>query len=73
MNPADYANTTQWIDASDPFRETQALGWYAFGLNYCPDDPQTIYVLSMKKEPPDNGIKYKILIFTNYRVFTPKT
>lgn len=73
MNPADYANTIQWIDASDPFRETHALDRYVFGLNYCPSDPKTIFVLSMKETPPDNGINYTIKTFSKYRLYIPES
>jgi asparagine N-glycosylation enzyme membrane subunit Stt3 len=72
MNPADYANTIQWVDYRDPFRDTHTLGRYKFGLNNCPNDPKTIYVLTMKEEPPDNGLKYEIRVFTEYRVFLPR-
>ncbi len=71
-NPVEYVKTIQWIDPTDPFRDTHQLGRYSFGLNYCQYDPKTIYVLSLKEKPPDNGTKYKSELFTKYRVYTPK-
>jgi hypothetical protein len=69
-NPASYLDTIQYVDPRQEFREVSKLGRYSFGIENCPNDPRTIYVLS-NESLPDNGIKYSETDFSDYHVFLP--
>jgi len=70
MNPADYLKDVDYLDPHAPFRQVRALGRYTFGLENCPLDRKTIYVLDGER-PPYLDINYTVSSFENYNVYVP--
>jgi hypothetical protein len=69
-NPADYLDDVEYKDPAAAFREVRSLGRYRFGMDECPTDPKTIYILS-GEPPPENGIDYKVTTFDTFKVYVP--
>jgi hypothetical protein len=69
MNPRDYRHHIDYIEPRGRFREVRSLGRYTFGVQNCPNDVRTIYVLAGERPPGD--IHYKINNFGNFHVYSP--
>jgi hypothetical protein len=75
MYPADYLQGIVWLypsDPSDPSRSPRSLGRYKFRISDCAEEPNSVYILTLKESPPDKGIQYKSRKFTKYQVHLPK-
>jgi hypothetical protein len=70
MNPADYVPNIKYLNPQAPFREVRTLGRYNFGVQYCPPDQKTIYILN-GEQPPYREINYRISNFGDYKVYVP--
>jgi hypothetical protein len=71
MNPADYLKDVIYNNPEGKDLQVQSFGRYTFGLQNCPTDRRTIYVLSRKEGPPNTGIDYKLSKCANYQVYVP--
>jgi len=71
MNPLEYRRHIEYINPRGRFREVRTLDRYAFGLNNCREDPETIYVLR-GEQPPENGMGYRVTDFGGFHVFVPQ-
>jgi len=75
MHPSEYIDRIEWLypsDPADPARTPRELGRYRFRLSDCVDDPDAIYILTLREAPPDPDIEYKEKKFIKYQVFIPK-
>ena len=74
-HPSEYVDQLEWIDPldpADPARTPRSLMNYRFRLEDCADDPQAVYVLSLKEVPPVTGVEFKDKKFDKFLVYTPK-
>ncbi len=71
MNPADYLGTIRTANTKGEFKRVTALGRYSFGLENCPTQADTIYILS-GGSPPNEEIYYKRKKFSDFMVYIPK-
>ena len=69
--PAEFISSARYVDPNADFHFVTSYGRYAFGLKNCPKDPQTIYVLGEKEQPPDPALHYRVETFDNYQVYRP--
>lgn len=70
MNPASYRNNIEYVDSSQPFRQVSKLGRYTFGLENCPLEQNTIYVLASGELPPIyEDFTQKSNLFGNFVVY----
>jgi len=75
MHPHEYIDRIEWldpIDPVDPARTPRALGRYRFRLADCADEPDALYILTLRELPPDNGIEYRSRKFAKFQVYLPK-
>lgn len=75
FHPAEYLGQLEWIDPldpADPARTPRALKNYRFRLSDCLEDPNSVYILSLKEEPPVSTIEYKGRKFEKFMVYLPK-
>jgi hypothetical protein len=76
FHPSEYLSQIEWLLPEeyplDPARTPRALGEFRFRLSDCVEDPDAVYVLTLKETPPNPEVKYKVRTFTKYLVFTQK-
>jgi hypothetical protein len=75
INPAEYLDKTVWVypDATDNIlRIPERIGRFIFVGSKCPNTAETVYILPLKESQPDNGVKYKDIQFSKFRVLIPK-
>jgi len=72
LDPAYYLQNITYANPRASSGQVQQLGRYSFGLNNCPQDPGTIYVLS-DETPPQNNIAYSLHRFDKFIVYIPDT
>ena len=70
LDPAGYLANVKYANPHGIFRQVSHLDRYNFGLNNCPDDEQTIYVLA-DEPPPQNGMRYGLSNFGHFAVYVP--
>jgi hypothetical protein len=70
MDPADYLKTVIYANPHATSGQVQQLGRYSFGLDNCPQDAGTIYVLSAETPPPDRTT-YNLFNFDRFIVYIP--
>jgi hypothetical protein len=70
LDPLDYLKHIVYVNPRANSGEVRQLGRYTFGLNYCPPDPGTIYILS-GETPPLKDITYSLHDFDGFIVFIP--
>lgn len=74
-HPSEYLNQLEWIDPldpADPARTPRAIKNYRFRLSDCIKDPNAVYILTLKENPPVSDIEYKGRKFEKFLVFLPK-
>ena len=75
VHPAEYLGQLEWIDPldpADPARTPRALKNYRFRLSDCLEDPNSVYILTLKEEPPVSDIEYKGRKFEKFMVYLPR-
>ncbi len=75
VHPSEYLGQLEWIDPldpADPARSPRALKNYRFRLSDCLEDPNSVYILTLKEEPPVSDIEYKGRKFEKFMVYLPK-
>jgi hypothetical protein len=70
LDPAHYLPAIKYANPHGIFRQVVQLDRYSFGLNSCPHDPRTVYVLS-GETPPLNGASYDQSTFGRFSVYVP--
>ena len=69
-NPREYLASVRYVDAHSPFRQVISFGRYYFGLENCPSNPRTIYVLK-DEVLVNSSIKYGVQRFSLFSVYVP--
>lgn len=75
MHPSEYINDIEWLypsDPADPARTPRVIGRYHFRLSDCLEDPNAIYILTLKEYPPISTIQFKDRKFEKFLVYLPK-
>ncbi len=72
LDPSDYLNSITYINPHANAGQVLQLDRYSFGLDNCPQDPKTIYILSGEK-PPLNRVTYSLYNFNRFIVYIPGT
>ncbi len=70
INPLDYLNDIVYFEPPGQHRNVLSLGRYFFGVERCPGNPRTIFILE-QEEPPNSAMGYKITHFGDYSVYQP--
>lgn len=65
-------NKVLYIDSQSQFRSAKSVGRYMFGLENCPVNFKTTYVLFFTESLPIASNKFKVRSFGLYTVYTPK-
>lgn len=72
LDPRTYLPTIKYTKPHAPLRGVLRLGRYNFGLDNCPPDEKTVYILSNLGEVvPQDTIGYRPTAFTNFTVYAP--
>jgi hypothetical protein len=71
-DPASYLNSIQYLDANGHFWQVRSLLRCTFGKHYCPNLPDTAYLLRFDDRLTMTGSKYNVEGFTDFQVYTPK-
>jgi flagellar biosynthesis protein FliQ len=69
-NPSDYLKNIVYSNPHAKSGQVLQLDRYSFGLDNCPQDPKTIYVLS-DETPPQTQVAYDIYNFDRFKVYIP--
>jgi len=71
MDPSDYLNSMIYANPHADSGQVQQLGRYIFGLEYCPPDSNTVYILS-GETPPPGTVAYRLHSFDSFIVYVPE-
>lgn len=72
MNPSLYLKNIKYDYPGTDYRNVTALGRYTFGLDHCPNLPNTIYVTKGDDQPPQNRTQYTETDFLDFHVYSSK-
>ena len=70
LNPSSYLKDVVYLNRHANAGQVLHLDRYGFGLNNCPPDPKTIYVLS-SETPPQGNVTYTLHRFDAFTVYIP--
>ncbi len=71
-NPSNYLKDVVYSNPHASSGQVLQLDRYSFGLDNCPQDPKTVYVLS-DETPPQPRVSYDIYNFDRFKVYIPST
>ena len=71
MPPTEFIQHVEYVDPTQPLREVRSLGRYTFGLENCPNQPGTTFIVFNNEKFPYKG-DYRKTSFGNYIVYAPK-
>ncbi|MFN2297564.1 MAG: ArnT family glycosyltransferase [Anaerolineales bacterium] len=73
-DPREWLATIEYEDADAKFRIVQQMGRYSFGIQNCPLDPQSIYILKNDQSLPESlaDAEFRTQEFGDYVVYFPR-
>jgi hypothetical protein len=72
MDPSVGPNKVIYVDPYSQFRTAKSVGRYIFGLENCPIDSKTTYVLFFTESFPVSSKDFEVRNFGLYSVYAPK-
>lgn len=72
LNPSVYLKDIVYLNPRAAAGQVRQLGRFSFGLDNCPQDAHTVYVLSAET-PPGGDITYSLHNFGSFIVYIPNT
>ena len=72
LHPDDYLDTMVYTDPYAQSRLVEQMTRYTFGLDYCSDTSETVYVLFKTERPPRATKFFEVTKYDRYWVYVPK-
>jgi hypothetical protein len=72
MAPSVSPDKIVYVNSAAQYREVSSVGRYFFGLQNCPSDKPSTYVLFFNEPPPTAGKAFTVRQFGLYKVYLPK-
>ncbi len=72
MAPSVAPNQIVYADPQAQYREVTSVGRYFFGLENCPSEPSTAYILFFNEPPPAGGRTFAVRQFGLFKVYLPR-